>query len=147
MVWPTLISNLFSLGTSAFTGWQDRKKIQLEHKLEIDSAEVVAKIERIKSGDEHAASLDRESIKQRGWKDDYLLLLTTLPLVLLFIGPLVGVDFQTPVKDGFTALKETPEYYWYALAIVYIDTFGFRRMLRVAFENWVTKKFGGSNGK
>ena len=143
MGWLAIVGNLFGIGKDALVGWQDRKKIKLEQDLRVETAKVEATIDRIKSGDDHAAGLDMESVKQRGWKDEYLLLLTTTPLLLLFVGPLIGVDFQTPVKDGFIALKETPEYYWYALAIVYVDTFGFRRMLRVAFENWINSKFGG----
>jgi len=147
MGWLSFIPKLFGLGADALNGWQDRKKIKLQHKTKIEEAQVAATIKRIESGDEHAAMLDKESIKQRGWKDDYLLILTTLPLVALFVGPFIGLDLQTKVEAGFTALAKTPEYYWYALGIIYIDTFGFRRMVRVAFEKWLTDKFGGSNGK
>ena len=105
-----------------------------------------ASIKRISDGDASAAELDRISMGQRGWKDDYLLLLTTLPLALLFIAPLLSIssveEIHAAVESGFVALNKTPEYYWYALALIYIDTFGFRRMLRVGFERWISKKLG-----
>ncbi|NOH31678.1 hypothetical protein [Vibrio mediterranei] len=103
--------------------------------------EIKAKIERIKKGDESASKLDELSIKQRGWKDEYLLILTTIPLGLSFVP-----DYASVVQMGFDALAMTPEYYWYSLGMIYIDTFGFRRMVRVAFEHWLQKRFGGVNG-
>ncbi|WP_240205904.1 hypothetical protein [Vibrio sp. CyArs1] len=103
--------------------------------------EIKAKIERIKKGDESASKLDEVSIKQRGWKDEYLLILTTIPLSLSFVP-----DYASVVQMGFDALAKTPEYYWCALGMIYIDTFGFRRMVRVAFEHWLQKRFGGVNG-
>lgn len=106
-----------------------------------------AEVKRLTQGDEAATELDRLSIQQRGWKDDYLLLITTAPLVLVFVGPLFGIEgLEEAVQQGFAALAAMPEYYWYALAIIYIDTFGFRRMLRVAVEHWLESKFGGGGG-
>lgn len=139
---PALIATLA-------TAVVDGVKGHFERKQELQKAEHEAHIKRIAEGDAHAARLDEISIAQRGWKDEYLLLLTTLPLVLLFAAPLLQLQsvegLQAAVIAGFEALKLTPEYYWYALAIIYIDTFGFRRMLRVAFEAFVKKKFGGSS--
>ncbi|PKH05237.1 hypothetical protein [Moritella sp. Urea-trap-13] len=74
-------------------------------------------------------------MNDRGWKDEYLLLLTTAPLILCSLP-----DYADYVNQGFTALDTVPEYYWYGLAMVYIDTFGFRRMLRTAMEQWVNKR-------
>jgi len=130
-----IITAIGSLVSGPLARWQETK--DTEHK---------AKIARIQSGDNNAAELDRLSIAQRGWKDDYLLLITTAPLVLLFIGPLFSVEGLTEaVKAGFVALESLPEYFWYALGIIYIDTFGFRRMVRVAVERWLDSKFGGSS--
>ncbi|BDU37153.1 hypothetical protein [Vibrio nigripulchritudo] len=42
----------------------------------------------------------------------------------------------------FTKPLEIIRDYWYVLAMIYIDTFGFRRMLRVGFEHWLDKRFG-----
>lgn len=139
-----LITLLGTLGTAIVDG----VKGHFERKHELKQAEHEAHIKRIAEGDAHASRLDEISISQRGWKDEYLLLLTTLPLVLLFAAPLLQLTsvagIQAAVIAGFEALALTPEYYWYALAIIYIDTFGFRRMLRVAFEAFVRKKFGGT---
>ncbi|MGY5707387.1 hypothetical protein ACXHPE_03970 [Vibrio cincinnatiensis] len=121
---------------AAVTGLIDIFKSKAERKSRIEEAKTAATIERIKSGDEQAASLDAISLQSRGWKDEYLLLITTIPVLLAFVP-----DLAPYVKQGFDVLKDSvPEYYWYALAMIYIDTFGFRRMMRVAFENWINKK-------
>ncbi|MGY5617277.1 hypothetical protein ACXHQ9_09110 [Vibrio cincinnatiensis] len=121
---------------AAVTGLIDIFKSKAERKSRIEEAKTDATIERIKSGDEQAASLDAISLQSRGWKDEYLLLITTIPVLLAFVP-----DLAPYVKQGFDVLKDSvPEYYWYALAMIYIDTFGFRRMMRVAFENWINKK-------
>lgn len=121
--------------TSFFKEKQAIKANEKERKDKIQEAVTVAKIKRIESGDNNAAMLDKLSIETRGWKDEYLLLLTTLPLFLSFVP-----EFSHYVQQGFSALESVPEYYWYALGMIYIDTFGFRRMLRVAVEHWLSKK-------
>jgi hypothetical protein len=124
--------------------------------LEIKRARTDAQIKRVQDGDEHAAAMDLESAGQRGWKDEYLLILTTLPMVLLFVAPLFELaiaqsyqagDLQAAVNAGFQSLKSTPEYYWWGLAAVYIDTFGFRRMLRQVVEGWTRKRMAISGGR
>ncbi|PKF50558.1 hypothetical protein AT251_10495 [Enterovibrio nigricans] len=121
---------------------KDRQTIkarQQERQDKLEEAITVAQTQRIVQGDTNAAELDRLSITQRGWKDEYLLILTTLPIMLAFVPSLAPY-----VGEGFKALADNvPEYYWYALAMIYIDTFGFRRMLRVAIEHWLASKTKG----
>ncbi|MEX2964273.1 hypothetical protein [Microbulbifer sp. TYP-18] len=148
----------FLLG-GLFETLKHRRAVKAEERrgeLELKKASNSARIQRAQTGDNHAAAMDLESVGQRGWKDDFLLLLTTLPVVLLFIAPLYELviaehyragDLQRAVMARFTALKATPEYYWWALAAIYIDTFGFRRMLRTAVEAWAGKRmFGKGQG-
>ncbi|WKD48338.1 hypothetical protein [Microbulbifer spongiae] len=135
--------------------FKHRREVKAEQRrgeLALKKAANNARIARAQSGDDHAAAMDLESAGQRGWKDDYLLLLTTLPMVLLFAAPLFELvmathyqrgDLQRAVQAGFSALKATPEFYWWGLGAVYIDTFGFRRMLRTAVETWAGQRMFG----
>ncbi|CAK1801441.1 conserved hypothetical protein [Vibrio crassostreae] len=136
-----LITSLFTEGVGYFKQKQEAKHKAQERDDKLEQAKLDAQIKRLQSGDESAAKLDELSIKQRGWKDEYLLILTTLPLGLSFIP-----DWTHIVDAGFAALDGVPEYYWYALGMIYVDTFGFRRMVRVAFEHWLQKRLGGVNG-
>lgn len=136
-----LITSLFTEGVGYFKRKQEAKYKAQERDDKLEQAKIDARIKRLETGDETASKLDELSIKQRGWKDEYLLILTTIPLGMSFIP-----DYAPVVQMGFTALEKTPEYYWYALGMIYIDTFGFRRMVRVAFEHWLQKRFGGVSG-
>lgn len=122
-----------------------------EHRLK--QAKLESQIKRVESGDEAAASLDLLSFQHRGIKDDYLLIITTLPLLLLFAGPLLELaflqsvykagDLTAAIMAGFMALDQAPEWYLVALALVYVDTFGFRRLLREAMAGklgqWISR--------
>ncbi|MCO7226186.1 hypothetical protein [Pleionea sp. CnH1-48] len=76
------------------------------------------------------------ALKTRGWKDDYLLVIGTVPIILSFIP-----DMQIYVKQGFEALKETPEWYWYLMAGLFVDTLGFRSLLRGIIDSTLQKRF------
>ena len=146
MAFPVIsaLSALFNFAAEPLKRWQETKRVQHQ-----------ANIDRIVAGDNNAAMLDEASIASRGWKDDYLLLLTTAPVFLMFFSPIIELIFLDipyekglivhTIKESFDTLNVLPEYYWYALALIYIDTFGFRRMLRVAVDKWLSSKFGGSN--
>ena len=138
MIGLALIGKLVGGVAGYFKDKQQIKAKRQERQDALEKAVTDAQTKRIEQGDASAADLDAISLKNRGWKDDYLIVLTTVPLILAFIP-----DFAPYVAAGFDALKQNvPEYYWYALAMVYIDTFGFRRMLRVAFEHWMSKRLG-----
>ena len=137
----SLLTALVTGGIGAFRQERQNKAEEIKQKGLLKQAEITAKRERVTAGDNSAAKLDEISMSQRGWKDEYLLLITTAPLVLCFIP-----DMAHFVELGFKALALVPEYYWYGLAMVYIDTFGFRRMLRVAVERYLEKRLGGVNG-
>ncbi|ARC92177.1 hypothetical protein B6A42_08775 [Vibrio coralliilyticus] len=136
-----LITSLVNKGLGYFERKHEAKLKAQDRADQLEQAQVNAKIKRLEKGDDSAAKLDELSIKQRGWKDEYLLLLTTLPLGVSFVPGWAPI-----VELGFDALENIPEYYWYALGMIYIDTFGFRRMVRVAFEHWLQQRFGGVSG-
>jgi hypothetical protein len=116
------------------------KEISRESEIKITEAKVAAKIDRIQSRDEMDHDLDYLSLQDRGYKDDLLLWITVSPMILIFTGAIAtllgfeGDALIEAVHKGFTALGMAPEYYLIALALVYIDTLGFRRILRAAIE-------------
>lgn len=130
-----IISALTSLITRFFD--HRLKRQEMEHEREV--ATTRARIDRIKQGDEQAAELDMLSLRTRGYKDDYLLFLATIPVIMTF----AGGEYAAQAAAGFAALSTLPEWYMWILLGIYIDTFGFRRMLRTAMEKWVQSKFGG----
>jgi len=80
-----------------------------------------------------AGNLDEITLKTVGWKDEYLMIIITIPTILAFFPGMVQY-----VTAGFEALEKMPLYYQYALGGVYIYVFGFKRVLLKMFES----KFG-----
>lgn len=158
-----MLNALSVLASTIIKSWSDNaKQKSLNKSMErgaqyrLQQARVESQIKRLESGDDAAIGLDRLSFQHRGIKDDYLLLVTTAPMLLLFIAPMVELvlldhtykagDLAIAVNKGFSALDAAPQWYLIALALVYVDTFGFRRILRSALEGklglWATKKKG-----
>ena len=59
---------------------------------------------------------------QESWKDEWLTILFSVPLVLAFCGEW-GRDI---VADGFSALNAMPDYYRYTLGAIVSASFGIR---------------------
>ena len=66
---------------------------------------------------------------QSSWKDEYLVILFSIPLILCFMGEW-GRDI---VEQGFRALETMPEWYQVTLGCIVAASFGIRS---------VTKFFG-----
>ena len=160
-----MLQAIIPLLASGINAWKEtrRQKAELsrmKHQgvLRIQEAQVNSAVRRAESGDQSAISMDQLSFKNRGWKDDYLLILTTLPLLILFFAPFAELvllstryqagDLTAAVMAGFTALQQTPDWYLVALLLVYVDTFGFRRLLREALSGKLAQWMGkGVPGK
>ena len=66
---------------------------------------------------------DLESIKgsHNSWKDEWLVILFSVPLILAFIPGMEGV-----VANGFAQLDAMPEWYQYSLGVIVAASFGVR---------------------
>ena len=69
------------------------------------------------------ADWDLEGIKNTkgSWKDEYLTILFSIPLLLCFIP--FTVDY---VERGFEALSKTPDWYKYTLGVIVSASFGIK---------------------
>ena len=67
---------------------------------------------------------------QSSWKDEFLVILFSIPLVLSFCGEWG----RKTVSDGFEALATMPEWYQYTLGVIVASSFAVRS---------ATKFFGG----
>jgi len=59
---------------------------------------------------------------QHSWKDEYLVLLFSVPLILCF----TGEWGRTAVAEGFAALEAMPEWYQYTLGVIVASSFAVR---------------------
>ncbi|MBE8577940.1 hypothetical protein [Vibrio sp. OPT18] len=131
------IATLVTGGIDAYKQHGQNKAEELKRKDELEQVKHTAKVERLKSGEASASNLDEMSIKNRGWKDEFIMLVVFIPLMLSFVP-----DYATYVEQGFAALENIPEPYWYVVGAVVIDTLGMRAMVRYLLE-FFSHKFRG----
>ena len=114
------------------TGFLSNKaaKNQAEAQLKLTEAEAKSKI--LLSEKTSVADWERIMAEgsQNSFKDEYLVLLFSIPLVLSFCGE-TGRDI---VSNGFLALETMPDWYQYTLGVIVAASFGVRS---------ATKFFGG----
>ena len=93
-----------------------------EAKLKLTEAEAKAKVML----SEKTSVADWERIMAQGtqnsWKDEYLVLLWSIPLILCF----TGEWGRETVAAGFAALETMPEWYQYTLGVIVASSFAVR---------------------
>ena len=102
----------------------------LEGKVEKTKAETGAKVAKAKA---EAAIMERKATgeidwdlemargSQSSWKDEWLVILFSVPLILSFIPGMEGV-----VANGFEQLDKMPDWYQYSLGVIVAASFGVR---------------------
>tara|TARA_Y100001937_G_scaffold103297_1_gene142349 strand:+ start:20 stop:400 length:381 start_codon:yes stop_codon:yes gene_type:complete len=104
--------------------WLDAKttKQAAEAKLKLTEAEARSKILL----SEKTSVADWERIMAQGttnsYKDEYLVILFSIPLILSFCGEWGRVT----VAEGFVALQAMPEWYQYTLGVIVASSFAVR---------------------
>ena len=102
----------------------------LEGKVEKTKAETGAKVARAKAEatimekkatGELECDLEMARGSQSSWKDEWLVILFSVPLILAFIPGMDGV-----VANGFAQLAAMPQWYQYSLGIIVAASFGVR---------------------
>tara|TARA_R110002012_G_scaffold220318_1_gene391804 strand:+ start:468 stop:854 length:387 start_codon:yes stop_codon:yes gene_type:complete len=104
----------------------------LNGKVETKAAETKAKVARAEAEAQIMVSratseADWEKIMAQGtqnsWKDEYLVLLFSIPLILAFL-PFEWAD--QAVANGFAALDSMPQWYSYTLGVIVASSFAVR---------------------
>lgn len=111
------------------------KQIKEEGAIKLAQTRVDADIIRAQSDSESAGNLDEIALRQVGWKDEFLMVIICIPLVMAFIPSMV-----TYVEQGFIALESMPDYYQYLLGGVFIYVFGFKRILLKVINKFIEKR-------
>jgi len=103
----------------------------VQGKMEQKAAETKAKVAKAEAQaqimlSQATSEADWEKVMAEGsqdsWKDEWLTILFSVPLVLAFCGEW-GRDI---VADGFVALNAMPDYYRYTLGAIVSASFGIR---------------------
>ena len=105
----------------ALSSRSQRKHEQKVQALELEKLRHSKQIELIQSGQELDNAWELEQIKNSGFKDEIVLFLLSIPLVMSFIP-----EMQPYVVDGFAALSQTPEWYQWLILAVFTAIYGIR---------------------
>jgi hypothetical protein len=114
-----LVQGLVGVASDAIGGYMETKKAKAKQKLVQIEAETTLMEKQI------AGEIDWDIAAQKNssgsWKDEYLTILFSIPLLLCFLP--FTVEY---VERGFQALAMTPDWYKYTLGVIVSASFGIK---------------------
>ena len=118
-MWTALISPIASLAGTWLEGKVETKKAETATKVAKAKAEAV--IMDNKATGEIDWDLEMARGSQSSWKDEWLVILFSIPLILAFIPGMEEV-----VANGFSQLEAMPQWYQYSIGVIVAASFGVR---------------------
>ena len=114
-----LIGPIADLAGTWMSGKVEEKKAQSATKVAKAQAEAIV-MQKKATGE---IDWDLEAIKgsASSWKDEWLTILFSIPLILAFIP-----GMEDLVRNGFQQLEQMPEWYQYSLGVIVAASFGVR---------------------
>ncbi len=95
----------------------DLKIKQLEGKIKTEEAKANRKIKELDSD----TAWELKQLDKQGWKDDWVLILLSIPLILVFIPSMAPY-----IYTGFQILATTPDWYRMLIILVFTAVYGIR---------------------
>ena len=114
-----LIGPISNIASTWLEGKVEEKKAQSATKVAKAQAEAV--VMQKKATGEMDWDLEMPRASSTSWKDEWLVILFSIPLILAFIPGMEGV-----VQNGFEQLNKMPEWYQYSLGVIVAASFGVR---------------------
>lgn len=114
-----LIGPISNIASTWLEGKVEEKKAQSATKVAKAQAEAV--VMQKKATGEIDWDLEMARGSQSSWKDEWLVILFSIPLILAFIPGMEEV-----VANGFLQLEMMPEWYQYSVGVIVAASFGVR---------------------
>lgn len=90
---------------------------KLEGKVKIEQAKAEMEVRKLEADN----AWELAQIANSGWKDEWVLILLSIPLVLVFIP-----EMAPYIQQGFSVLATTPEWYRWLILIIFGAIYGIR---------------------
>jgi hypothetical protein len=102
------------------------QKVELKHQRELTVikgkiAYEEAKITRASESEGRDHEWEIESIRNSGWKDEWVLILLSIPMIGVFVPGLAPY-----ILTGFDILDQTPDWYRWLILMIFAAVFGIR---------------------
>lgn len=107
--------------------FRDGQKIKAavgERKDELKKINLTARIESAKAGVTHDMKMDEGARVAAGWMDDVSFFVFLTPAILAFFPGMVE-----HIENGFDVLANMPEWYQYALGMMLVSVWGYRKLV------------------
>lgn len=126
-IWSSIVGGLLDKVAPAVANHYKEKQ-QQKHDIEMEklrgkAAWEKAKTERASESEGRDHEWEIESIRNSGWKDEWVLILLSIPLILVFFPYPWGAP---AVLQGFEVLETTPDWYRWLVMVIYAAIFGIR---------------------
>ena len=116
-----IVGSLGGKVVDAVSARSERKHQEKVRAIELEEVKHKTKLEMAMRGQEMDNSWELEQIRNSGWKDEFVLLLLSIPLILCFHPETVMY-----VELGFAALDKTPDWYQWLILAVFAAIYGIR---------------------
>ena len=114
-----LIGPIAEIAGTWMSGKVEQTKANAQTKVANAQAEAV--VMQKKATGEIDWDLEMAKGSQSSWKDEWLTILFSIPLILAFIP-----GMEDLVRNGFQQLEQMPEWYQYSLGVIVAASFGVR---------------------
>ena len=118
-MWTALIGPIANIAGSWIDGKVEETKANSQSK--VAKAKAAAAIMEKKATGEIDWDLEMARSSASSWKDEWLTILFSIPLILAFIPGMEEV-----VANGFAQLQAMPQWYQYSLGVIVAASFGVR---------------------
>jgi|TARA_Y100000401_G_scaffold55126_1_gene43467 hypothetical protein len=124
MAWGFLVKPLLGVVGDVVKGVVDTRKAKSQQKIVAIQAETSLMEKKIRG--ELDWDIQAQKNSSSSWKDEYLTIVFSIPLILCFYPPTVEY-----VIMGFEALSKCPEWYFYTLGIIVSASFGIKGATKI----------------
>ena len=115
-----LIGPIANLASTWLEGRVEKSKAK--HELKLTKVKAETEFLQQKLPGTIAWDIEMAKASATSWKDEWLTMLFSLPLILCFCGEWG----RTIVREGFAALATMPDFYQLTLGVIVAASFGFR---------------------